>query len=290
MFKKTLAFFLKICNYLSMANIKEHSSFYKTVIAASCICAAFAVAASAVMFFMPSHNVSNDEIALLEVPEISQVLDETPLKEEAGLRAQNVSWLAEKDSFNTIKIESDDGKDPSADKGLELYRNPLTRVAVEWFYLRVTGNREVTMAILDAANREDIPLSLAFALCYTESRFNRAARNTNVNGSIDRGLFQLNDRSFPHLGNEDFYNPETSAKFGMSHLRYCLSVADNETTAIAMYNAGISRVRNDRTPASTLRYVGRIASYRANLESRFAEEVLSHYIQNEQQVLPVMAR
>lgn len=290
MFKKTLAFFLKICNYLSMANIKEHSSFYKTVIAASCICAAFAVAASAVMFFMPSQNVSNDEIALIEVPEVPQVLDETPLKEEAGSRAQNVSWLAEKDSFNTIKIESDDGKDPSADKGLELYRNPLTRVAVEWFYLRVTGNREVTMAILDAANREDIPLSLAFALCYTESRFNRAARNTNVNGSIDRGLFQLNDRSFPHLGNEDFYNPETSAKFGMSHLRYCLSVADNETTAIAMYNAGISRVRNDRTPASTLRYVGRIASYRANLESRFAEEVLSHYIQNEQQVLPVMAR
>ena len=290
MFKKTLAFFLKICNYLSMANIKEHSSFYKTVIAASCICAAFAVAASAVMFFMPSQNVSNDEIALIEVPEIPQVLDETPLKEEAGSRAQNVSWLAEKESFNTIKIESDDGKDPSADKGLELYRNPLTRVAVEWFYLRVTGNREVTMAILDAANREDIPLSLAFALCYTESRFNRAARNTNVNGSIDRGLFQLNDRSFPHLGNEDFYNPETSAKFGMSHLRYCLSVADNETTAIAMYNAGISRVRNDRTPASTLRYVGRIASYRANLESRFAEEVLSHYIQNEQQVLPVMAR
>lgn len=290
MFKKTLAFFLKICNYLSMANIKEHSSFYKTVIAASCICAAFAVAASVVMFFMPSQNVSNDEIALIEVPEIPQVLDETPLKEEAGSRAQNVSWLAEKDSFNTIKIESDDGKDPSADKGLELYRNPLTRVAVEWFYLRVTGNREVTMAILDAANREDIPLSLAFALCYTESRFNRAARNTNVNGSIDRGLFQLNDRSFPHLGNEDFYNPETSAKFGMSHLRYCLSVADNETTAIAMYNAGISRVRNDRTPASTLRYVGRIASYRANLESRFAEEVLSHYIQNEQQVLPVMAR
>ena len=273
-----------------MANIKEHSSFYKTVIAASCICAAFAVAASAVMFFMPSQNVSNDEIALIEVPEIPQVLDETPLKEEAGSRAQNVSWLAEKDSFNTIKIESDDGKDPSADKGLELYRNPLTRVAVEWFYLRVTGNREVTMAILDAANREDIPLSLAFALCYTESRFNRAARNTNVNGSIDRGLFQLNDRSFPHLGNEDFYNPETSAKFGMSHLRYCLSVADNETTAIAMYNAGISRVRNDRTPASTLRYVGRIASYRANLESRFAEEVLSHYIRNEQQVLPVMAR
>lgn len=273
-----------------MANVREQSNFYKTIIAASCICAAFAIAAAAVMIFMPRQNAQQEEVALIEAAEIPQILEETPLKEEAGLHAQNVSWLAEKDSFNTIKIESDDGKEPSADKGLELYRNPLTRVAVEWFYLRVTGNRDVTMAILDAANREDVPLSLAFALCYAESRFNRAARNTNVNGSIDRGLFQLNDRSFPHLGNEDFYNPETSAKFGMSHLRYCLSVADNETTAIAMYNAGISRVRNDRTPASTLRYVGRIASYRANLESRFAEEVLSHYIQNEQQVLPVMAR
>lgn len=273
-----------------MANVKERSNFYKTILAASCICAAFVLAASAVAFFMPRQNDVLDEIALIEAPEIPQILEETPPTEEAVPRAQNVSWLAEKDSFNTIKIESDDGKEPSADKGLELYRNPLTRVAVEWFYLRVTGNRDVTMAILDAANREDIPLSLAFALCYTESRFNRTARNTNVNGSIDRGLFQLNDRSFPHLENEDFYNPETSAKFGMSHLRYCLSVADNETTAVAMYNAGISRVRNDRTPASTLRYVGRIASYRANLESRFAEEVLSHYIQSEQQVIPVMSR
>lgn len=283
-------FFLKICDYLGMTSVNKRSDFYKTIIGASCVCAAFAVAAASVVLFMPRNDISQNEIAFIEAQDIPQILVETPLNEEVDSRAQNVSWLAEKDSFNTIKIESDNGKDSSADKGLELYRNPLTRVAVEWFYLRVTGNRDVTMAILDAANREDIPLSLAFALCYAESRFNRAARNINVNGSIDRGLFQLNDRSFPHLVDEDFYNPETSAKFGMSHLRYCLSVADNETTAVAMYNAGISRVRSDKTPASTLRYVGRIASYRANLESRFAEEVLSHYIQNEQQVLPVMAR
>ena len=98
-------------------------------------------------------------------------------------------------SNNPVNLLSGSG----ADKGLELYRDMSTRTAVEWFYLRITGNREITNMILENADREDIPLSLAFALAYTESRYNTNALNYNVNGSVDRGLFQLNNRSFPHL-------------------------------------------------------------------------------------------
>ncbi|UKI53636.1 MAG: transglycosylase SLT domain-containing protein [Treponema sp.] len=62
------------------------------------------------------------------------------------------------------------------------------------------------MAILEEAEKNDIPLSLAFALAYTESHYNVNAVNKNRNSSIDRGLFQLNNRSFPQLKEEDFFN------------------------------------------------------------------------------------
>lgn len=168
-------------------------------------------------------------------------------------------------------------RSPSGDKGLDYYRNPQTRGSVEWFYLRVTGRRDVTQAILESADRENIPLTLAFALAYTESRFKKTAVNTNVNGSIDRGLFQLNDKSFPQLEDTDFFSPSVSARYGMRHLRYCRSVAKDDLLAVAMYNAGVSRVKNNQTPKSTLVYVSNIARYKANLDLEFEREVVSQF-------------
>ena len=165
----------------------------------------------------------------------------------------------------------------SGDKGLDFYRNPQTRGAVEWFYLRVTGNRNTAFAILEAADRENIPLSLAFAVAYTESRFNSKAVNRNVNGSVDRGLFQLNDRSFPQLEDRDFFSPQVSASYGMKHLRFCRSVAKDDLVATAMYNAGVSGVKNNQTPKSTLAYVSNIAKYRSQLETEFEREVVQSF-------------
>lgn len=168
-------------------------------------------------------------------------------------------------------------KAANGDSGLALYRQPTSRTAVEWFYLHVTGNRETAMAILEEAEKNDIPLSLAFALAYTESRYNTNAVNRNRNASIDRGLFQLNNRSFPQLKEADFFDPAVSAKYGMSHLRFCMNIAGNEVAALAMYNAGTNKVRADNTPQSTLNYVGKIKAYQEKLDRLFSEEVLSYY-------------
>ena len=163
------------------------------------------------------------------------------------------------------------------DEGLALYRQPSSKAAVEWFYLHVTGDRDVAMAIVESADKNDIPLSLAFALAHTESRYNVRAVNYNTNRSVDRGLFQLNSSSFPQLSEADFYNPAISAKYGMSHLRFCLNVAGNEISALAMYNAGTNKVRSNSTPQTTLNYIGKIMSYQQMLEKLFADEVLSYY-------------
>ena len=169
------------------------------------------------------------------------------------------------------KINSD------TDPGLELYRQSFSRGSVEKFYTCITHDKDVALAILSEADKNDIPLPLAFALAYTESRYNPKATNSNVNTTIDRGLFQLNSNSFPALTEADFFDPYISAKYGMSHLKFCLNSAGNEVSALAMYNAGTGRVRSNKTPQSTLNYVGKIITYQKMLESLFADEVEAYY-------------
>lgn len=163
------------------------------------------------------------------------------------------------------------------DKSLNLYRNTLSRSAVEWFYFQITGDKNVTQAILAEADNNDIPLSLAFALAYAESGYNVKAVNKNSNTTTDRGLFQLNSNTFPNLTEADFFDPYVSAKYGMSHLRFCINTAGNEVSALAMYNAGTGRVRSNRTPQVTLNYIGKIVSYQKMLEELFNEQVADFY-------------
>ena len=176
-----------------------------------------------------------------------------------------------------FKTEYSDDYSPEDDEGLALYRQPQSRPAVEWFYTHVTSNREVALAILENADKNDIPLSLAFSLAYVESRFKVDAVNSNSNRTIDRGLFQLNSSTFPKLSEKEFFDPKVSAKYGMSHLRYCMDIAGNEITALAMYNAGTSRVKQNKTPQHTLNYVAKISNYRGHLDNKFSTEVLAFY-------------
>ena len=160
-------------------------------------------------------------------------------------------------------------KPEDVDPGLYLYRNKLTRPLVESFYTRVTANVEITDAILSGADSNDISLPLAFSLAWVESSFRVRALNYNSN-SIDRGLFQLNSRTFPNLKEEQFYNPRINAEYGLAHFRYCIEVGKNEVVALAMYNAGVNRVRRG-TPYSTLHYVGKILDKKRNLLESFEQ-------------------
>jgi soluble lytic murein transglycosylase-like protein len=173
-----------------------------------------------------------------------------------------------------------------SDDGLLLYRQTQSRAAVEWFYTHVTNNRDIAIAVLEEAEKNNIPLSLAFALAHTESMYKVTAMHRNTNDSIDRGLFQLNDKSFPDLTESDFYNPKISAKYGLSHLRFCLNSAGNEIAALAMYNAGTNKVRSNSTPQQTLNYISQIESYRGWLEDNFSSEVLAFYeVENDEKLL-----
>ena len=237
----------------------ETTGFAKSCRGALVLCGAFLVLAVVITFALPSqqNNDEKSQSVVKVIPEIEEEVtaDFGKLVEEAGFSASE-------------SIE---------DVALALYRQPSSRSAVEWFYLHVTGSRETALPILEEAEKNDIPPSLAFALAYTESRYRPNAVNKNKNASIDRGLFQLNNRSFPQLSEEEFFNPRISAKYGMSHLRFCMNVAGNEVSGLAMYNAGTTKVKQNNTPQSTLNYVGNIMAYRDRLDRLFAEEVLPYY-------------
>lgn len=224
-------------------------------------------AALLIYFLLPS---STTEVAVNEKPTIVDLNDEN--EEELSQAFQDYFTEVTLTRYNTNK-----------DDGLTLYRQQISRAAVEWFYYQITGNKDIAQAILSEADKNSIPLSLAFALAHTESNFRADAINRNSNSSIDRGLFQLNSNSFTNLTEDDFFDPFVSAKYGMQHLKFCLNTAGNEVSALAMYNAGTNRVRSNKTPQSTLNYVGKIMSYQKMLDQLFSEQVTAYF---ETQLIP----
>ncbi len=147
------------------------------------------------------------------------------------------------------------------DMALKLYRASDVQNDVISFYSSLTGNKNISVAILRHADENNISPSLAFALSWEESRFTPTAVNMN-SASVDRGLFQLNNKSFPNLSEAEMFTPDINAKYGLSHLRFCIDMGGNDITGLAMYNAGIPAVQNGKTPSQTLEYVSRILSYK----------------------------
>lgn len=219
------------------------------------------VASLLIYFLLPSSNQIDANVPTLTITDLTEETEEELSQ-------------AFQDYFTEVAASKINN---SIDDGLTLYRQPLSRAAVEWFYFQITGNKDVTQAILTEAEKNNIPLSLAFALAHTESNYNIKAVNKNTNSSIDRGLFQLNSNSFTELTEEDFFDPYVSSKYGMSHLKFCLNTAGNEVSALAMYNAGTTKVRQNRTPQITLNYVGKIMTYQKMLDQLFSEQVVAYY-------------
>jgi len=156
------------------------------------------------------------------------------------------------------------------DPVLEYYYNPEYNEWVVEFFLNICANREIVFAILENSEKFNVPPSLAFSVGWEESRLNPNAINLhNRDGSIDRGLFQLNSRSFPKLEIANFFDIGVNSYYGLAHLRYCLDTGGSEISALAMYNAGTGRVRTSGAPEVTLNYINRILGNKSRIENQF---------------------
>jgi hypothetical protein len=213
-----------------------------------------AVIAAAVFMYLPLISCASPQ----ELPPASEaVVPEEAVAADGGLAVPGVVPAA---------VER-------PDMILELYRDEVFREGVEDFFGDLTGSLETAQAVLANAAIFDIPPALAFALSWEESRYNpRAVNRKNRNHTVDRGLFQLNNASFPQLKEDQFFNPEINSKYGLSHLRWCLDTAGTDVAGLAMYNAGTNRVRTGGTPKMTLDYVSRILDRERAIEELFLAE------------------
>ncbi|MCK5672346.1 MAG: transglycosylase SLT domain-containing protein [Spirochaetales bacterium] len=160
------------------------------------------------------------------------------------------------------------------DLGLYLYRNPLTKKHIVNYLDQLTKSPKITDIILRNASNNDIPVSLAFSLAFAESSYNPNAVNKNTS-SIDRGLFQLNSKSFPDLTESDFFDPEINAIHGLAYLAKSIESGGNEIVGLAMYNAGRGRVTGSGTPKITLDYISKIMDYKKEIDAFIMDSMVT---------------
>lgn len=168
-------------------------------------------------------------------------------------------------------------EDNNGDPGLILYNNSETKEIVENFFNNCTNSEKVSTAILQYAAEYEIPLSLAFAVPWVESRYYQKAVNYN-RYSVDRGLFQLNSLSFPDLKEKDFFDLETNARHGLEYLKKCIELGKNEIVGLAMYNAGMYRVEHYGIPKMTLNYINEILTKKESIEREFTKVMQNTYV------------
>ncbi len=168
-------------------------------------------------------------------------------------------------------------KQAGLDPALELYSQAATRSVVLDFYSKRTGSAWIAKTILDASLSRGISPALAFSIAKVESNFRPRVVSHNP-GSVDRGLFQLNSRTFHQLSEKEFFDPAVNAKHGLSYLEYCLSYGDDEIVALAVYNAGFPRLAKGLVPASTYAYIDKVLGYKEDLEQSFGNEVVTRWL------------
>lgn len=136
-----------------------------------------------------------------------------------------------------------------------------------------TKSRDIAKIILENAIEYEVPAALAFALAWSESRFDPEAINGvhNRNGSGDWGLFQLNDYH-RNWSREEYLDPSLNTKEAMRVLSKILEEND-PVMAIGIYNAGATGIKRG-LPYTTLVHIDNIIEYRDYLLDQINEVVV----------------
>lgn len=113
---------------------------------------------------------------------------------------------------------------------------PLTLDVFKEDYFR--SNVPYGDIIYREARKNDLPPELVAAMVHTESDF----RPKLVSGKSAQGLMQLVPSTAALLGVDDPFDPEKNIAAGTKYFRYLLDRFDDETVALAAYNAGEGNV------------------------------------------------
>jgi soluble lytic murein transglycosylase-like protein len=114
----------------------------------------------------------------------------------------------------------------------------------------------------------NVPPTLVMAIIEVESDFIPTAVHYNTNGTIDRGLMQLNSAWY---NDANWDNPSANIYQGVKHLEKLRSQTDCWYKAVIAYNCGIGRINDP--PNQSLDYAVKV--YAA--WTRYAPGVVAYF-------------
>jgi soluble lytic murein transglycosylase-like protein len=208
------------------------------------------------------HQTYKSEIAAMRRKRIKTVLLITLYLTAAVITISLFDLKAIKSAYASTIISMDDKLSAIREKYNEEQRIKFLQAK--------TNDRHIAELIVKYSKKYELDESLLLSLIMIESRINPNAVNYNRNGTIDRGLCQLNSNTFKHLDDEAFFHPETNIKNGAELLAWCLKKAGYDIpTALAIYNAGLGSVINNKVGETTTTYISRVISQRKNIEKEY---------------------
>ena len=169
------------------------------------------------------------------------------------------------------------------DKFVQVDKNYLTGLDInnmiekdsnmKMIYENWVGDKRIADEIIIRCIQYNVPLNLAFAVAKKESNFDPRAVNYNYDqygqiSSIDRGIFQLNSKSFPQLSEDQMFNYKTNILYGIAYLSYCIKSFDTNYESLVAYNAGHSNVLKVRSTV----YTQDILTIQASLDDLFNQK------------------
>lgn len=143
---------------------------------------------------------------------------------------------------------------------------------------------EYAFYIIELCDGLDVDEKLVISILLTENfLLDPEAINRNSNGTVDCGLFQLNDKYAYTTFKESFWmfdkldEPIEFEIFNWQHNTFvavslikdlCKTFGENSNNAIAAYNCGTGRVLSGSIPTSTKEYVKKVNSYYTLLKGK----------------------
>jgi soluble lytic murein transglycosylase-like protein len=106
------------------------------------------------------------------------------------------------------------------------------------------------------------------AIAEVESNWNVNAVGYNLNGTIDRGLMQLNSSWFNHSGWAD---PEINVTAAAKHISFLREYCSSWYQVVIVYNCGLNRLNNP--PDQSITYAVKVFNTWAQYDRSFVNYV-----------------
>lgn len=129
-------------------------------------------------------------------------------------------------------------------------------------------DREMSVYIKSLCKEFDVDSDLVFGILMTENEtFNINAINKNSNGTLDCGLFQLNDKYLWTTFKNDYWDKDVelnpfnwkhNSYIAIKHIRYLQKNLESRDKVIMAYNCGITAVFKNKVPIRTKSYLTKV--------------------------------